>query len=92
MKWDADQRAGGFGWSLDGQLRHRVKVDLAEALAASDEAAALVQRAEAHPNVPLFSGGLMDAWPSWGVDALEVGRDELMHIRAFNEKAVAARG
>lgn len=92
MKWNADQRAGGFGWTLEGQLRHRVQVDLDEALAVSGEAAHLLQRAEAHPTVPLFSGGLLDSWPSYAVDALEVGRDELMHIRAHLEKGAQPRG
>lgn len=91
MKWNADQRAGGFGWTPEGQLLHREVVDLDEALAETAYDTQLFFMQENHPTVPLFSGGLMDAWPSRAVDALAIARTEMQNIRAYRERG-APRG
>lgn len=43
------------------------------------------------PNAPAFSGGVLDAWPAYAVDALAIARDEYAVIRAFLMQE-AARG
>lgn len=43
----------------------------------------LWQQTQKHPDVPAFSGGLLDAWPAYAVDALAIARDEVQLIRLF---------
>lgn len=38
-----------------------------------------------HPETPLYSGGLMDAWPKWAVEAMKLCRQEEAAIRAMLE-------
>lgn len=58
-------------------------VDIDRALAASDEALELWRVQRSHPEVPLFSGGLMDSWPGWAVDALAIARQETSAVQLY---------
>lgn len=39
----------------------------------------------AFDGMPLYSGGVMDAWPAEAVDAIRIGREELAAVRAYVE-------
>lgn len=49
----------------------------------SARAFAVWELAEANPGIPLFSGGLLDSWPSYAVDALRIVRDEAAVVRSL---------
>lgn len=36
-----------------------------------------------HPDLPLFSGGILDSWPAFVVDGLAICRNEFEQIRRF---------
>lgn len=44
------------------------------------------------PNAPAFSGGVLDAWPAWAVDALAIARDEYTLIRVYLMQEAERRG
>jgi hypothetical protein len=95
----ADQRNGWFGYDAPAkakdpaQPRHwegppdkgdyHAPIDIDEALKSSDKAIWLWGSVRAHPHVPAFSGGLMDEWPAWAVDALAVCHNEASAIESF---------
>jgi hypothetical protein len=60
-----------------------VHVDLGTALVASRPALAVWRAHAATEGAALYSGGVLDAWPAWVVDALQVARDEMACIKAF---------
>lgn len=81
MKWSADQRIGFFGYSPRtkkhaAQPRHMCVVDIDEALESSSDVLGLWFKSRGAPDVPLFSGGSLDAWPAWALDAFGACRDE----------------
>lgn len=45
----------------------------------------LWELSEAHPGVPLFSGGLVDAWPAWALESTRIVREELGAVRALEQ-------
>ena len=77
------QRGGYFGLTPDGQQLHRARVDINRALAASASTLQLWSTVKAHAPAPAFSGGVMDAWPAWAVDALAVAHEESNACRAY---------
>lgn len=65
-----------------GRFRHRAVVDIDAAL---DEVGPLLDwwlKSRSVPGVPLFSGGLLDAWPKVAVEALSVCESEWLHVQA----------
>lgn len=58
-------------------------MDINHALAQSRKALRLWGYARMHEHVPAFSGGLMDSWPAWAVDAIAIARSETQVIAAF---------
>ncbi len=44
-----------------------------------------------HPEVAPFTGGLLDGWPAWAVDALAVCRIEVGRIRRYLASVQAPR-
>lgn len=96
MKWKADQRNGYFGYAPAGdgpwQFLHKARVDINAALAATGELMDLWLDTQKQPNAPAFSGGVLDAWPAYAVDALAIARDEYSLIRAFLMQEAERRG
>lgn len=43
-------------------------------------------------DAPPFSGGVLDAWPAWGVDALRVAKQEWPLVGAYAARVRAGRG
>lgn len=41
------------------------------------------QAHQATGGAPLYSGGVLDAWPAWVVDMLKVAQGEVAAIKAF---------
>lgn len=64
-------------------------MNIRAALAATGELMELWLQTQKHPTAPAFSGGVLDAWPAYAVDALAIARDEFAIIRAF---LVSSRG
>lgn len=86
-QWVADSKQGFLGRRPPSRggtpqpLHKGVSVDLSEALTRSGPA---LQLWRAHQlGAPLYSGGVVDAWPAWAVDALQVAAEEMAAIRAF---------
>jgi len=69
---------------------HRVNVD--EALAETEELMEMCGNAFKHPTSPPFSGGVLDAWPAWAVDALAIARFERERVIAYVRSEEASRG
>lgn len=67
------------------QPRHMAVVDVDEALAVSGHSLELWLQARKHPDAPPFTGGVLDAWPAWAVDALAICRDETSAIRWYQQ-------
>ncbi len=38
---------------------------------------------QVHPDLPLFSGGLLDTWPAYVVDGLAICRSEFAAIHRY---------
>lgn len=72
---------------LAPQPRWAEVVDLPEALKATAVELSYFRAGEAHPGVPLFSGGLLDAWPATMVDALMVLRREAEAIDVLDRQS-----
>ena len=88
LKWEADQRLGFFGYwprskEQPAQPMHRKVVNIEEALRESTEMLVLWSRARRFPNVPAFSGGLLDSWPRRAVDALAICHEEEAVLSAY---------
>lgn len=54
-----------------------------QALEESAPALSLWRTVRAHAPAPAFSGGVMDSWPAWAVDALAVLNEEHQVCRAY---------
>lgn len=89
MKWEADQRSGFIGWEAPEkaghapQPLHRGVVDIDAAFRRCRHELDLFAEARKHPDAPAFTGGVVDSWPAWAVDALAIGREEEVSIRGF---------
>lgn len=58
------------------------RFNLEQVVQTSAQALELWRLTQDYPGVPLYSGGLLDAWPNWALDALRICRDEFAVIRA----------
>jgi len=58
-------------------------VDIQQALAESRRALVLWRTVRAHAPAPAYSGGVMDSWPAWSVDALAIANEEHNNCRAY---------
>lgn len=80
MKWDADQRTGFFGYTVGtsgaAQPRWMARVDIGHAVEAMAREVRLLRLTYELGGAQAFSGGVMDSWPAWALDALRVGREE----------------
>jgi hypothetical protein len=63
--------------------KHFAELDIARAVELSAPLVGLWATVAPHEGVPAFSGGLMDSWPAYAVDALAVCRAETAVIRAY---------
>lgn len=93
-RWEADQRSGFFGYSpaqtktgeaAASQPLHFQRVDIQRALEEMGAVYSLFARSRMRPNVPAFSGGLLDSWPAWAVEAFEVAQQEETSVKLFLE-------
>lgn len=88
MIWEQDQRNGFFGWAVSekegvaAQPLHKGTVDVHEAVVESRDLMQLWSTTQQHPDSPPFTGGVLDAWPAFAVDALAICRLETQRIRS----------
>lgn len=61
------------------------QVDIEQARRESGPALEHWALSQAHPGVPLYSGGLLDVWPAWAVDALSICREEAAAVERLVE-------
>lgn len=73
-------------------LHKGVHVDLRAALVASVPALTVWRAQQAAPGAPLYSGGILDAWPAWVVDVLQVAGPEMEAIKAWVAWDAAQKG
>lgn len=59
------------------------RIDLEEALRTSAPALMVWRAQSAAPHAPLYSGGILDSWPAWVVEVLQVAGPEVEHLKAF---------
>lgn len=88
MKWQADQRAGFFGYvpatrEQPAQPLHCCVVDIEHAREASSGIMSLWWSSRRLPEVPAFDGGLLTHWPAWAVDAFGICRQEENAVTAY---------
>lgn len=65
------------------QPRWRKRVRIEEALSYSRDAVQIWLRSRSYPDIPLYSGGLLDAWPARVVEEQSVLREEWLVIKEF---------
>lgn len=88
-KWKADAKFGFLGrrpsekGGTPQPLHKGVTVDLEEALRASAPAMTVWRASSATEGAPLYSGGVLDCWPAWVVEVLQVAQAEMGHIKAW---------
>ncbi len=89
-QWRSDARNGFLGrkpGARPGQpaqpLYKGVHVDIEEALRVSAPALLVWRAQAAAPHAPLYSGGVLDSWPAWVVEVLQVAGPEVESIKAF---------
>lgn len=82
-----DRRSGRvtFADSIPAQPRWRARVNIEQALMEAEGLLLFWHQAARHPTTPAFSGGLLDGWPSWAVDALPIAQQESAAIDLFLE-------
>lgn len=97
-KWRSDAARGFLGRRpppRPGQaaqpLHEGVRVDIERALVES-QPALKVWGAYVATDAPLYSGGVLDAWPAWVVDVLKVAKPEMESIKAFLTWEATQRG
>ena len=95
-RWQADQRAGFFGYSPRSgkqapQPLRTKRVDLDAALADVADDLSLWFHAEDAGAQP-FSGGVLDSWPARYVAIFEACRQEDRAVTAFLQSERAPRG
>lgn len=80
---------GFFGYSTSGkkdespQPRHRARVDIRQAISASEVLMGFWRETRKHPDAPPLSGGVLDAWPAYLVDALAIADEEFQVVCGF---------
>jgi hypothetical protein len=89
-QWRSDSERGFLGRKpppragLPAQPLHKdVRVDLEAALLASGPALTVWRAQSAAPHAPLYSGGVLDSWPAWVVEVLQVAGPEVERLKAF---------
>ncbi len=89
-KWRADNRDGFLGRKPPSSpsgtpqpLHQGVHVDIHEALTQSQTALQVWRAQQAAPHAPLYSGGVLDCWPAWVVELLQVAGPEVEHLKAW---------
>ena len=73
------------GESAAAQPLHFEKVDIQQALSKVGHMYLMYARARMQPHVPAFSGGLLDSWPAWAVEAFEIAQQEETSVKLFLE-------
>lgn len=58
-------------------------VDLEAAMQAAAPALQVWRAQAAAPHAPLYSGGVLDSWPAWVVEVLQVAGPEVEQVKAF---------
>ncbi len=58
-------------------------INIRQAVDESREVLEMWRETQKHPDIPAFSGGLMDAWPALMVDGLAIVRREFQAISLF---------
>lgn len=64
-------------------MLHRAVVNVDEAMEATKDVRTAWLRAQQHPGVPAFSGGVLDAWPQRMVDGFAVCNREKQFVDAY---------
>lgn len=89
-KWRFDAEQGFLGrkppttpGGAPQPLHRKFHVDLEEALRTSAPALTVWRAQAAAPHAPLYSGGVLDSWPAWVVEVLQVAGPEVEHLKAF---------
>jgi hypothetical protein len=88
-KWKADAKFGFLGrrpsekGGTPQPLHKGVHVDLEEVLRASAPALTVWRAHSATEGASLYSGGVLDCWPAWVVEVLQVAQAEVANIKAF---------
>lgn len=89
-RWKSDAKNGWLGRvppprpGLPAQPLHTgVRVDIREAVLCSRNALEVWHAHQAAGGAPLYSGGVLDAWPAWVVEMLKVAHGEVAAIKAF---------
>lgn len=91
MTWKLDASRGFLGRSpptKPGGVPQPWRVswewpDLDEALVAARPALEVWSAFQVADGAPLYSGGVLDAWPAWVVDLLKVARPEWEAVKAW---------
>lgn len=68
---------------MPAQPLHQWTLGLDAALEDASDALTLWGRTRRLPEVPAFSGGLLDSWPAWAADALGIVRQEEERVSSF---------
>ena len=89
-QWRTDSARGFLGRKPPSRpggtpqpLHKGVHVDIEEAQRVSGPALQAWRAQSAAPHAPLYSGGVLDSWPAWVVEVLQVAGPEVEHLKAF---------
>ncbi len=89
-KWKADAKLGFLGrrppsspGGTPQPLHKGVHVDISEALVRSETALQVWRASTATGGAPLYSGGVLDCWPVWVVELLQVAGPEVEALKAW---------
>lgn len=89
-RWKADAKLGFLGrkppktpGATPQPLHQGVRVDIREALVRSETALAVWRASTATGGAPLYSGGVLDCWPAWVVELLQVAGPEVEALKAW---------
>ena len=89
-QWRTDSARGFLGRKPPSRpggtpqpLHKGVHVDIEEALRVSGPALQVWRAQSAAPHAPLYSGGVLDSWPAWVVEVLQVAGPEVEQLKAF---------
>ena len=98
-QWRTDSARGFLGRKPPSRpggtpqpLHKGVHVDIEEALRVSGPALQVWRAQSAAPHAPLYSGGVLDSWPAWVVEVLQVAGPEVESIKAFLMWESTAKG
>ena len=98
-QWRTDSARGFLGRKPPSRpggtpqpLHKGVHVDIEEALRVSGPALQVWRAQSAAPHAPLYSGGVLDSWPAWVVEVLQVAGPEVEQLKAFLMWESTAKG